>query len=46
MNAYIRRRFSRKIVNEEEILPLLAQYGFTSIVLEEMPLEKQVALIL
>lgn len=41
---YIRRRFSRKIVNEEEIFPLLAQYGFKSIVLEEMPLEKQVAL--
>lgn len=38
---YIKRRNYRKVINEAEILGILNKYGFKSILLEEMPLKKQ-----
>lgn len=38
---YIKRQSSRKVQNEEELLSILNKYNFKSIVLEKMPLKKQ-----
>jgi|LSQX01.3.fsa_nt_gb capsular polysaccharide biosynthesis protein len=38
---YIKRQSSRKVLNEEELLIILNKYNFKSIVLEEIPLKKQ-----
>jgi capsular polysaccharide biosynthesis protein len=38
---YIKRRAYRKVINEKEILGILDKFNFKSIVLEVMPLKKQ-----
>lgn len=38
---YVRRIGTRRIVNEEDILPVLAEFGFESMVPEELPLAEQ-----
>lgn len=46
VRLYVSRRkaAARRLVNEEELLPLLAGRGFEPVVLEDLPLEKQLDL--
>lgn len=39
--AYVRRVGARRIANEEEILPLLDEFGFERLTPEELPLKEQ-----
>lgn len=39
--AYVRRVGARRIANEEELLPVLDEYGFARLTPEELPLKEQ-----
>lgn len=41
---YIKRNTRRKVINEDEIMGLLRNYGFKSVELESIPLNKQIRL--
>jgi capsular polysaccharide biosynthesis protein len=41
---YIRRKASRRVVNEHEIIGLLEKYGFKVVELESLPLDRQIRL--
>lgn len=41
---YIIRKNFRKVLNESEILEILSDYGFKAILLEQLPIEKQISI--